>query len=621
MTAIVILACGIVCADAAVYTTTEPTNGDCIYIAGNPDMYPIEYYDRNDKEFKGILPEFYRQISEESGIDFSYVNAGTSNEQNRMSKNDQVELVSAHIKGEVEGLTDEVHIITLDRDGKKVDVCIGFTSIASQELIDTVSSGISSVSAENIAALAVEYASLNTSSDFSFWLIFVTVEMFALIFLLFFNINKRHNTELQAKESMLIDPMTGIGNRVYFEQMYQSHIDPVSSTLYYIAYIGIDVKRIVQYYDAAVSEEIQMYAASELIEEANENDFCARVSDGRFTFAFEAPTIEAAEKKLKELLSYLDQFNSEVIVNFQAGLYHLESSNISCEEAIFNARYGYHRACESGEPYVVSDTKLLEHEEYVLGLKKKLLRAIDQKEFKLYTQYIFTGDGKTACAAEALSRWESREDGTILPRDYIEMLEAAEMIDELDLYILEECCRKLSEWQNDYKSEFWLSCNINGITLSDAGFMERFKKITNKYVFDRNKLVLEISEDALKGKNARVTENIEQFKEMGFRIALDGFGSGYSSIKDLGDHPIDIIKIDRQIVAGSKTEKGYRLLKGMVRFAHYLGIEVLCEGVENETELDNSIDAECDYIQGFLLARANPADEASADRDIVFLNE
>lgn len=618
MAAFFIIIHGIVCAHAEVYTTTEPTNGSCVYIAGNPDMYPIEYYDSKDKEYKGILPDIYRQISEESGIEFSYISAGTENEQSRLARNGQAELISAHAKGDIRDLTDELHIITLDNDGRELEICIGFTAIASPELVSAVTSGINAASGEDLARVAVKNASPYAPADFSFWIIFVTIEVFVLILLLYLSIIKRHKIERQATENKLMDPMTGIGNGLYFQQMYQNVITPVSASLYYIAYIGIDVKRIVQYFDASASEDIQVYAASEIMDEMTENDFCARISDGRFALAFEATETELAEEKLEELISKLNLYSSEVMTRFHAGLFHLDSVNIPCEKAISNARQGYHRARELGELYVLSDDDMLKREEHVLDLKKKLAKALEQKEFRLYTQYIFTGDGKTACGAEALSRWENPENGTIFPREYIEMLEAAKMIDALDFYILEECCRTLSEWANDSKKNFWLSCNVTGSTLSREDFMERFTDIIGRYTFDIHELVIEITEEALLENNEQVVSNIEQCKQLGCRIAIDDFGLGYSSVKDLVDHPIDIVKIDRQIISDCETERGMRLLFGIVRLAHFLGIEALCEGVENETELKNALASECDYIQGFLLARTSPADEASADRGISF---
>ena len=147
-------------------------------------------------------------------------------------------------------------------------------------------------------------------------------------------------------------------------------------------------------------------------------------------------------------------------------------------------------------PFVFSDSKLLGREEYVKSLKSKLRDALDNKEFRLYVQYIFDGKGQKACGAEALSRWDSPDEGVIAPADYIQMLETAEMIDELDFYILGECCRTLESWKQTDKRNIWLSCNMTRITLSNEIFAERFKEIISRYDFDIGKLVIEITEDA-----------------------------------------------------------------------------------------------------------------------------
>lgn len=623
ITVAVMLLFGTLTADAAVYTVDAPTNGNTIYIAGDPDMYPIEYYDTEDKEYKGILPELYKKLSDDSGIDFSYINSGTSNEQYRLAKNKQVEIVSAHAKGDVDDLAKEVHILTYQKGEQEIELCVGFTAIASDDLVKTVTTSLQSTSSEQILRLSVETAVTNSPNDFPVWLVFVAIDLLILCIILILIVIKRRKKEKQATENRLIDPITGIGNSLYFEQWYLNFISPASSPLYYIAYIGIDVQRILQYADPTVSEEIQIYAASQIAAQARETDFCARVSDGRFALAFETPVEEQAKEFIEQLLTRLNHFNNDVMLKyhiyFQAGVFHLDQPNIPCEKALFNARQGFYHARETGEPYVFADAKLLRHEEYVNGLKKKLRDALDKKEFRLYVQYIFDGKGKTACGAEALSRWDSPEDGVITPSDYIYMLETAEMIDELDFYILGECCRTLEEWKDTPKKNLWLSCNMTRITLSDENFIERMKDIVRQYDFDIGKLVIEITEDAFAESKQQVSDNITACKELGCRIALDDFGCGYSSVKDLNDYPIDIIKIDRELVSDSRTEKGRRLLTGIIRLSHFLGIKALCEGVETDEELAASSQADCDYIQGYLLARTNPADEPSVERGITFV--
>lgn len=622
ITAVALMLFGTLTADAAVYTVDEPTNGNTVYIAGDPDMYPLEYYDADDKEYKGILPELYAQISADSGIDFSYIDSGTSNQQYRLAKNKQVEIVSIHGKDDVDDLFKEVHILTYQKGDKEIELCVGFTDIASDDLINTVTSSLQSASSEQVLRLSVETAQERSASTFPVWLIVTAAVLLILCVVLILALIKRRKKEKEARENRMTDPITGIGNSLYFEHWYQSFISPASGPLYYIAYIGVDVQRILQYANATVSEEIQVFAASEIASSARETDFCARVSDGRFALAFAAPVEDQAKDFIEQLLAKINKFNSDVMqkynIRFQAGVFHLNAPNIPCEKALFNARHGFYRAREINAPFVFADATLLKREEHVHNLRNKLRDALDKKEFRLYVQYIFDGDGKIACGAEALSRWDSPEEGVITPADYIYMLETAEMIDELDFYILGECCRTLESWKDTSKKNLWLSCNMTRITLSDESFAKRFKETVEQFDFDIDKLVIEITEDAFAESKEQIMDNVAACKRMGCRIALDDFGRGYTSVKDLNDYPIDIIKIDRELIVESGTEKGNRLLRGIVNLSHFLGIKALCEGVETEEEMAASAKADCDYIQGYLLSRTNPADEPSAERNISF---
>lgn len=606
---------------AQVCTVEGSTNGNTIYIAGHPDMYPIEYYDERDKEYKGLLPELYKELSAESGIDFSYVNAGSVNEQRRLAENKQVEIVSAHNRGDVKHLTDEIRILTFSKDGGKIDLCIGFTPIAPPDLVNTVTAYFRSVSSEQLLRTAVETAATDSPDRFPYLLVIVIAVLAALclVFVLYIVLRRKKKKE---ENSRLTDALTGIGNGAFFARRYGSVITPVSYALYYIAYIGIDVQRILQYAEPSVSEEIQVYAASELSSAAGETDFCARISDGRFALAFTASSQDQAEEAILRLLSGLNAFKNEDMakyhIRFQAGVFHPDAPDIPCEKALINAGHGFDQARTTGEPYVFADDQLLKHAAYVQSLRKKLRDALEKKEFRLYVQYIFDSNDKAVCGAEALSRWDSPEKGLIGPSAYISMLEASEMIDELDYYIFEECCRTLSEWKQTKKKNLWLSCNITRITLSEKGFEQRIGAIIDKYDFDIGKLVIEITEDSLDESHQQTIDNISFCKNMGCRIALDDFGCGYSSIKDLNDYPIDILKIDRALLSATKTEKGKQLMQSIVKLSHFIGIKALCEGVETENDLAVATEVGCDYLQGFLLARTNPANEQSAERNLSF---
>ena len=100
----------------AVGSTEEPAAGQTVYIAGNPDLYPIEYYDSEMKSYQGMLPELYAALSEETGIEFTYIRAGRKNQQSRMAKNRQVEIVSAHVKDQVEDVVRQTELLSFEKD-------------------------------------------------------------------------------------------------------------------------------------------------------------------------------------------------------------------------------------------------------------------------------------------------------------------------------------------------------------------------------------------------------------------------------------------------------------------------------------------------------------------------
>ena len=129
-----------------------------------------------------------------------------------------------------------------------------------------------------------------------------------------------------------------------------------------------------------------------------------------------------------------------------------------------------------------------------------------------------------------------------------------------------------------------LSCNLTRITISEKDFAEKIKEISNKYDFDRSKLIIEITEDSLEKNLVIAMLNIIEIKKLGFRISLDDFGSGYTSLVSLCEYPIDVVKIDREILLLSGTEKGKKIFLGIVSLAHFLNLKVVCEGVETEEQ-------------------------------------
>ena len=139
---------------------------------------------------------------------------------------------------------------------------------------------------------------------------------------------------------------------------------------------------------------------------------------------------------------------------------------------------------------------------------------------------------------------------------------------------------------------------------------QKVLKTIQKYEFDRHKLIIEITEDSLSCDTEILKENIQECKKLGFLIALDDIGSGYSALADLYNYPIDIVKVEKDIVLQAMEPKGKMLLDGLIRLAHSMNMKVLCEGIETAEQNDMILNTDCEYIQGFFYSRALPPKES-----------
>ena len=589
----------------------ETAGDDTVYVAGNPDLFPFEYYDTRSESYQGILPKLYKQISQTTGLEFVYIHPGVMNQQSHLAKNGQVELVSAYVRGQIE--TAEREMVLLRFDGN-TEICIAFTSITPGWIEELIRSSLENLSAQHVLELAVSTPKPLPEQKIYWWTGIIGGILFLIIAVLTAVLLRQRKDRKKNNELRLIDPLTGIGNKSYFENAFRHCITPANYALYYMGYISQDVQRIKQYLGALKAEEIQRYAANVLSQTAADGDFTARIDDGVFLLAFQAPSEETAGIRVTEILKQLNGYEGTFLeehrILFRAGVFWIDTANLPVETAVFNARQGYNAAVYNQCCYIFVDKALLNRETTKIELQRKLLGALEERGFLLYMQMIVDRDERII-GAEALTRWQSRENGLLAPAVFIEPLKSAGLIDKLDFYILEEVCRQLEQWNLTGKGHLWISCNFTRLTVSRSDFIERFRDVLGRYQFSPGCLVIELTEDSLMDNTTVAYRNILECKKMGCQIALDDLGSGYSSLQDLCDYPIDMIKIDRHILLKSTAPRGNALLQGLTKLGHDLGMKVLCEGVESETEKHRVCAAGCDYIQGFYYSRVLPEEEAN----------
>lgn len=584
-----------------------------VYVAGNPDLYPIEYYDGKTQSYMGIMPQIYDRISKNTGIKFEYVCPGRENRQNELAKSRQASIISAHIWGQINAAHEGYRLAKINKDGKTLDVCLGFTDAADKDTAAAIKKQLDSISDEDLLALALVSKPVDESLRVYILFAVCAVLVGAVIFLTILLILRKRKTKINERQT-LKDALTGYGNEKFFKNKYNKYVANNTRGKYYIAYIALELQSIEKQLGTAVAMDIQQYAATVLNENGNDSDFSARIGDGVFAFAFESSSDEEAAERIGGILNRLNDYDVAFLGQyptlFRAGLYRPTAAETTCETALVNSRQGYNYAAQRKMSYAFSNTSILSHEALKDRMQRKLSDAVKNGEFQMYIQFVVNAKDGEIKGGEALSRWQNPEEGLLTPAYYIESMKSLGIIDRLDFYILEESCRLLEKWSKTDMRELSISCNFTRVTVSSSDFEKRFSEITNRYSFERSRLIIELTEDSLADNNARVFQNALYCQKQGFRVALDDLGSGYSSLSDLCDYPIDIVKIDRHIVAKSITERGSALLRGITKLAHDLGIQVLCEGVETDNENINTINSGCDYIQGYYYSKVYPKSEA-----------
>ena len=242
---------------------------------------------------------------------------------------------------------------------------------------------------------------------------------------------------------------------------------------------------------------------------------------------------------------------------------------------------------------------------------ESILKGFENNEFKMYLQFIVDNKTGKISSAEALSRWESLDRGLIGPGNYIKSMERAGLISKHDFYMFELVCSQLEKWNDTEYKDIMISCNFTRITLSEENFIDKLTSICEKYDFDKSKLCIEITEDAMEKDRQIAMYNVKKCKELGFKIYLDDMGSGYTSLANLCDYPIDVVKIDRDILLKTGTKRGKELFLGIISLAHNLNMKVICEGVETEAQNAFAVASGCDYIQGWYYSKPVMADESN----------
>ena len=305
-----------------------------------------------------------------------------------------------------------------------------------------------------------------------------------------------------------------------------------------------------------------------------------------------------------EFIRYVHQSAREVIsikdLVFRLGIYENIDSSIStaiaCDRAIMALQPIKHKY---GKLYAFYEDKMLEELERYRRMENDMRESLSTGEFYLVFQpkhNAFTGELE---GAEALLRWNHSELGSLYPSEFIPIMENSGFIVEVDMYVWEETCKCIKRWETLGIKPFPISVNFSRLNFRQPDFVKKILSITNKYRVDRSLLHLEVTENIFESRLNEMQHTLQECQSYGFKIELDDFGSGYSSLNILGDLPLDIIKLDKSFMNEISDRKRSSILHGCINLANSLELNTVVEGVESKEQLDVLRKYGADMIQGY----------------------
>lgn len=322
--------------------------------------------------------------------------------------------------------------------------------------------------------------------------------------------------------------------------------------------------------------------------------------------------VEWAERIVQSFIVPFDIEGSTLYTTVSIGISTYPQDGIDPDGLMRSADIAMYTAKSFGKNrYVFYNHSMQESVKERMLVEKHLRGALQNSEFMLYYQPQLDVKSGKITGFEALLRWNNAVLGFVSPLKFIVIAEETHLIISIGEWVLRNACLFLKQLHNKGYRELMISVNISILQLIQEDFVDSVVQILELTDLSAEYLELEITESILMESYQAISDKLVKLKDRGVKIALDDFGQGYSSLSYLKQLPIDTLKIDKTFIDSINTEKSRDSLTGtIVAIGRKMGLTILAEGVENQEQLDYLSRHKCHKIQGYLISKPLPPDEA-----------
>jgi diguanylate cyclase (GGDEF)-like protein len=430
------------------------------------------------------------------------------------------------------------------------------------------------------------------------------------------------NAEERLLHDAVHDNLTGLPNRELFVDRLDAvqalaKVDPaIRPTV-----IVIDLDRFKQVNDSvgiAVGDSILLTLARRLGRLLKPQDTLARLSGDQFALILlsekDSERIIAFAETLRRALRAPITFNDrEIFLTASIGLALADSQPNKGDEILKDAELAmYHCKRIGGDRIEVFKPSMRARKTDRLTLESELRRALEREEITILYQPIVRLEDRSVAGFEALARWDHPKMGRMSPSEFISIAEEIGLIVDLGLFVLERAARQLGQWQRTVRQRdpVFCSVNVSSRQLLRQDLIHDLRTVIARSGLARGTLKLELTESLVMENPEHAAQMLQRIRELGAGLALDDFGTGHSSLAYLQRFPFDTIKIDQSFVRASSKGARPVILRSIIAMAHDLGMEVVAEGAETESDAIELFHLGCEYAQGYAFGEPMSADEA-----------
>ncbi|MDR2638174.1 MAG: EAL domain-containing protein [Zoogloeaceae bacterium] len=435
---------------------------------------------------------------------------------------------------------------------------------------------------------------------------------------LFSDISERKQAEAYIHHLAYHDPLTGLANRLLFNDRLGNAMQQAHRTRRPLAVMLFDLDHFKTINDSLGHHagDLLLAAASERMARLlREGDTLARLNGDEFALLLPEITSHAdaatlASRILQEFAKSFDLEGREIFISSSIGIAVYPSDGENEEVLLKNADIALSNAKGAGRAifrfFLESDsTNSLE----LLELETDLRHSVNRNELRLYYQPQVNTRSGMIYGVEALVRWQHPTRGLLFPDRFIALAENCGYIDILGRWCLETACKQLVEWRKNNIPIQRVAVNVSARQLRSPDFVEMVLETVKATGIDPSCLELELTESSMSDDPERAFKIFAQLRETGIRVAIDDFGTGYSSLSYLSRYPVNIVKVDKSFIdhiCGGEHDT-FSVVQAIIVLAHTLKMETVAEGVETEEQRKMLTGLDCDLLQGYLFSRPCPA--------------